>query len=306
MAILIRSRYTVEMTTRSIARAGMSAALYGVILLLNTMLGTGVENIFPYLFAAPILYIALTSTTAISLCAFVAMLALTFMLAGMTTWLIAGSMLLGGLILGLGFKRKTPFWAVAATFVVQSAAAWLTMTVFAALFGYDASEERELMKLLGNLISWDGLVLLVACFSGLLETIALSCLAVLMTLKIPGMYKKLYTGLKFSLDPPLSWAFLVSLILWYLSHTRVLSFPVVLQDICLFLVLGIGVVLIAAGARVCFQKLIERDGKPILASVIMIGCFIPGIQLIPLGIGFYTLFKKSLQSKGKKDHETIS
>ena len=278
----------------------MSTALYGVLLLLNTMTGTGVENIFPYLFTAPILYTALTSPLPVSACAFAAMLGLTFMFSGMTTWLIAGSMLLGGLIFGWGFKTKKPFWAtVLATFIIQALTSWLTMTVFAALFGFDGEDERELMKWIGNWISWDGLLILSACAYGLLETIGMACLAILMILKIPGLKEQVSFGKMFSLSGYWAWVFVVSLILWYLSHSRVLSFPVVLQDASTFLVLGLGVLMIIAGAREMIRQLAIRKGKPFMASLVMLMCFLPGVQLIPAGIGVYTLIKKSLQFKGK-------
>lgn len=170
----------VYMKIQSIVRAGMLTAVFGVFLFLNTLGGLWVESLFPYFFGLPILLCCLICDrdSKVPLCAFLAMFLLMFMLSGITTWLVAGSMLVCGYVFGRGaIRQKNLFVLCLATMLILFVTDLLSMTVFAAVFGFDVKEELSVMGPFLWMVSPMMILILLAFIESLLETLvaALGC-----------------------------------------------------------------------------------------------------------------------------------
>ncbi len=295
------------MKTKSIAQAGMLCAVYGVMIFMNTMTGLWVESIFPYLFCFPILICAIQNETKVSFCALVAMFILTLMLSSLTTWLIAGSMLLAGWIFGSCIQKRISILSAAAIcFVVMTALNYLEIGLMAAVFGYDLSIEQKFFGYVSQFLSWNTLLLILAGLMGLLETFALACMTIAVALKVDRKLSVHDLGLKVGIHPLFAWLFTLLLPIWFLSLAGMLELPTGIQDLFVILLVVCLVALIGQGMIVLIRKAIQ-SGPSIKITLIILSAFIPGLNLVVAAIGWWSLIRHSsdLTHVKRKKNETI-
>ncbi len=292
------------MKTKSVARAGMLCGVYGVLLLMNTLTGFWVESIFPYLFALPILVLALKEDARLSLCALAAMLAMTFMLSGMTTWILAGSMLAAGWIFGYGIRRKISILTTSILcFILLFIISLLQLTLLAALFGFDGAQEKEMYQFLEPYISWNGLLVLLAVIEAFLETFAMAALTILLAFKLLKEPQIARLKLKVAISPWFAWIFCVIFPIWLLSISGMVSFHAEVKDCLFFAVLVCLIALIWQGARVLLQKI--KPSRPFWqVMLVVLGAFLPGMNLAEAAVGLVSLLGQSVFRMRKK-HEAI-
>lgn len=295
------------MKTKSIAQAGMLCAVYGVMIFMNTLTGLWVESIFPYLFCFPILICALQNDVKVSFCAMAAMFILTLMLSSLTTWLIAGSMLLAGWIFGSCIhKRISILTASMICFVLMSGLNYLEMSLMAVVFGYDLSVERQFFGYVSQVVSWSTLLLIMAGLMGLLETFALTCMTIVVALKADRKLSVLDLGLKVGIHPLFAWLFTLLFPIWFMSLAGMLELPAGVKDLFVVLLVVCLVAMIGQGTIVLIQKAVQR-GPSARITLITLGAFIPGINLIVAAVGWWSLIRHSSDFKHlkRKKNETI-
>lgn len=292
------------MKTKSIARAGLFCAIYGMFVELDVLSGLTAESVFPYLFALPILVCAMKEERTISLCALFAMGLLTFMLSGMTTWLIAFSMLMAGWTLGYGlYRRHSIVHAALATLLLLFVSSLLQITVLAELFGFDPASQRELYQRLAPIISWQGLLVLMAGFEAFLETVTIVLMALFIGLKLVGVSAmKPYAPIG---HVPLAcaWIFTGAIVLWLFQ--LLFAWPVEswIKDALLFVVLSSLVGLVWNGCMVLLKKAVSKRSRIYSLFTVWLA-FIPGLNLIEAVIGYIDLIRRSFHSM-RNHHETI-
>lgn len=272
----------------------MLCGLYGVLLGLNTITGLWIESIFPYLFALPILVLALKEDGKVSLCALVAMMVLTLLLSGMTTWILAGSMLIAGWCFGYGIHRKASILSTSAIcFVLLFVVSYLQLTLLARLFGFDGSEEREMYRFAEAFISWPALLVLLAVVESFLETFAMAALTILLAIKLLKERQIAHLKLKVEISSAFAWIFCVIFPIWVLSLGHMVSFGAEVKDGLLFANLVCLIALIWQGSRVLLAGI--NPSRPFWqVMLIVLGAFIPGINLVWAAVGLVSLLKRDI------------
>ncbi|MGM9960773.1 MAG: hypothetical protein ACI32F_05640 [Allobaculum sp.] len=292
------------MKTKSIARAGLLCAVYGMFVELDVLSGLLAESVFPYLFALPILVCAMKEEKKISLCALFAMGFLTFVLSGMTTWLIALSMLMAGWSLGYGlYLRHSIIHAALVTFVLLFISSMLQITVLAELFGFDPASQQELYHWLAPLISWQGLLVLTAAFEALLETITIVLMALVIALKVVGASAIKPFAPMGHVHPACAWIFTGAMMVWFFMILFAGQVESWIKDALLFVVLSSLIGLIWNGCMILQRKAVQK-GSRIYAVLTVWLAFIPGLNLIEAVIGYTDLIRRSFHSM-RNHHETI-
>ncbi len=283
------------MKTRSIARAGMLCAVYGVFLLVNTFTGLMIENVFPFILSLPILLVGLEQPRKISFCALIAMIVLSFMLGSFTTWVIGISYLMAGWIFGQGVQYKIPmltsaFWCE----IILGLSNYLQLTLWAAVFGFDAQENMDFLAQYLPFISWQTFLIVLACLYSLWETIAVGSLAILVVLrkeKNKADFAFLF-HFRFTLSKNFGILFLFVLALW-LVNIQGSFLPSWLSDL-LFLFLCLGTIaLTIKGCEGLLQRPAIRKNRW-LVTLIVCCAILPPICLIEALYGLVFLFKPSL------------
>ncbi len=177
------------MNTHEIARGALLSAIYGVLLEINLFSSLSIENLVPFLFAVPLLCAAARSSRKMLQADLACMLVLTILLSGMSTWLLAGSMLLGAYFLGRPFclsrkaapqnqpsdseAEKALQKGFAACLIVQVLSSFASMTLLAGLFGYSMSEDAALFAMFGHILQPFSLIFLISVIVGFCESLVM-------------------------------------------------------------------------------------------------------------------------------------
>lgn len=282
------------MKTRSIARAGMLCAVYGVFLLLNALSGLFLESVFPFIFAIPILIVAIEEPRSISLCALAAMVVLSFMLGSFTTWVIGIGYLIAGWIFGQGIHYKIPMLASSlCCVVVLGISNYLQITLWAALFGFDAQENMRFLTQYLPFISWQTFLILCACLYSLWETISIGCLAILVDLRLERQkadYGFLF-NFRLSLSKGFGWVFLLTFLVWSLN-TQMSFLPSWGSDL-LFLGLCIGTIALIFKGCEGFLAWPSIRKNRWLVTLVVCSAILPPLCFIEAIYGLVALFQKT-------------
>lgn len=286
------------MKIQPLVRSGMLCAVYGVILFLNTAGGLWIETVFPYLFALPVMIDALSTDpkSRMPLWALVAMGLLTLMLSGITTWFFAGSMLISGYVFGRGLRKdRSLLTLLLISVVVLFVVNLLSMTLLAALFGFDQAAELEAFAPFFQMISPVTILTVLAAAESLLESLACGLLAVVVMARIAP--RAFHLNLTHSADIPrwCGWIFPVLLILWKIAFSA--GVPVWIRDGLLLLLLADLILLVWQGYQLLCSLIfkqrktwsVKKQKLAVFAVTLMV--FLPGINLIPAAAGLFDTFR---------------
>lgn len=292
------------MKTKSIAKAGLICAIYGMFVELDVLTGLLIETTFPYIFALPIFICALKENQKISLSALCAMVILTFILSSLTTWVIAISMLLAGWCFGYCMNQQYSMAkATVITFGVLMVSSLLQITVLANLFGFDPANMKGFYRWIEPIISWQGLYVLLAGFEALLETITIALMSILIAFKIVP-YKAM-RPLKSIERVPVGcvWVFTFGIIIWILLLLFDLQVQTWIKDVLLFAILFSLIGFIWNGCMILQRKAIQRQSR-ILAIVVVITTFIPVVHFVQATVGGWDLMKRAF-FKMRNHYESV-
>lgn len=253
-----------SMKIRSMVRAGMLCAVYGVFLFVNIITGLWIETVFPYLFALPVLVTALTNDekSSVPFCALCAMVLLTLMLSSLTTWLFAGSMLLSGYIIGRGLRKNVNvLLLVIASFALLFVINMLSMTIMAAVFGFDLVKETEGFAWIFAYVSPLMIVGLLALFQSLLEAIACALIGVILMMKI--LPHTFHVALPVTFDVPAWCGWILPLLLgaWGYTAFGMHQPPELLRDVLLALSLVDFELMVWQGYLDMYRNIVRRMHK---------------------------------------------
>lgn len=285
----------------------MACAVYGVLLVFNSMTGLLVEGYFPFLLAVPLMVYVLSEKRPYWGTACFSMVILTFLLSGMTTWLNALTFLFGGCAaasamgaesrrLALQQNREQSgsekpeagsgrtIFSFLFCWLIQFLCSFLSLTVLAGLFGYSMEEDQALFALFSSILSPYALLAIVSAITGLLQSVLLflcSCIILKMERKpmplfsFRSIFEWKYTGVLF---------ILLSFAAVYLLNAPVLEWNVICRDaavvswlICLIVLDIRGLLLILSIPKV--RK------NPLLRLAAVLSAMIPPFLLIDAGAG---------------------
>lgn len=286
------------MKTRQITRSALLCALYGLVLFINSMAGLAVETYLPWLFALPVMVDSCLYDAKISGTTMIAMLLMTLMLSGATTWLMASSYLLAGWVFGIGVHRLWSPWVSCLTsFAVLTVVNWISMTLMASLFGFTGEEERALLAWLGDVISWNALLWIISAVLAFTQTLVLYCMFILIVaqLRLPIEIRRLsFAG---RISPVFAWLFLASAVICSL----VLSSGCCRgtgQDLALIAFFVLFVLMVLDGTQVLLARVGGQSKKAFwMTYLIALSAFIPGVDLIHAGVGIFDLLRQSLRGR---------
>lgn len=301
------------MNTRQLTRSAMLCALYGLILFINSISALSVETYFPFLLAVPILANAALYPPKVSLTSFAAMAVMTLMLSSMTTWLYAFSYLLAGLLFGIGIhEKKSSLLTSLLCMIVLFVCNYLSLTVFAAVFGYDPAEAQMIAAAFGNLIPWQTLLILMALLLGFTQTIVIYCLALIMVERMHIDMQRLSLPHWQDIDKRLAWGFPISAAL--AGAAIFFKAPQWAISAALLLFLFFFVLMVYAGSQVLLHKIrtavskkpADEKGKSRsqmkkkrssrefrLIFLLVFTAFVPGIDLFHALTGFFSILHSS-------------
>lgn len=311
------------MKTREISRGALLCALYGVLLEINNLTSLSIESLLPVLFGLPIMVCALTSNQKVVQAVLYSMMVLTFLLSGMTTWLYAIGILISAYVLCLPFIRtkkssknqtgsqvlfnrhqSSTVYCIDQNFgwclIVQVGCVFLSMTLFAGLFGYSATQDQALFALPQGIISPTAILFLISFIAGLLQ-------AVLLDLLLQVILMLMYHGkvrVKIPLSRPIRSIPMVLVLslsgVVLLMNAPVLKWTMICKDVLLIISITILIWLDILGTiSLLHHEQAKSKNRPWLRIAIVLSAYIPPICLIPIGYGMKAcLTSKSETSRG--------
>lgn len=290
------------MKTQSIARCGLLCGIYGAVLWVNTLSGLWLEAALPMLFGLPVLMIALLYERTLVFSSLGAMVVLTFLFSPFSTWIMAGTMLVCGMVFGLGMKSGRNLVTLALwCWPLMGLINLLTMTLLAGLFGFDAQAERLAFAPFSGLLSWPTWLVLLALLIGAVQTVGMAAGAVVVVSRL-HKYINIQPVLAFGLWPGLAVVGPVVLMIWLAGFTGVVSYPIGLRDVFLVIALVCFAAYILRGTALLVRKL---KPNPHFFQVLFIEVLgvIPGLQLIPAAMGWFDFCRQmgsTIQRKMRK------
>lgn len=143
--------------TRRITEGAMMVAIVGLLLFLNRQLAGMIEYAMYWILTFPILIYTAKYGRKAAVVPGLSMLLLSFMIAAPTTIFYLFSCVIIGIVYGGGIRSK---WSngtlLLMTGIFTLISYCITMLVFASLFGYNANDDIEFIKMIMNIMNIDG------------------------------------------------------------------------------------------------------------------------------------------------------
>lgn len=306
------------MNTKDISKGAILCALYGVLLQVNLLGSLFIENYFPFLLALPLMAAGLTSSKKVLQAVLASMIILTFILSGLTTWLLAISMLLSAFALCLPFCRKPQHDSASEhhplktdafnnlkklqeqtdrsyliCLLVQVVCTFASMTLLASLFGYSMEEDSALFALFAPFLNPYGVLFIAAVIVGISQSVLLELMLQIML----NAFSKRKVPFIFPLSTPkpaIAWTFLISLTgaIFFIA-APVLKWTMICKDVLVILACVSGIWLDILGTRRLLQsEAALKSSAYFLRFGIVLCAFIPFLMVIPIVYGLKACLKK--------------
>lgn len=295
--------------TKDIAAGAMMCAVYGLLLMANTMTGLGVEGYFPFLFGLPLMVYMLNPkySAAAGWVVFLSMVVLTFLLSSITTWLNALAILSGTYLITLSTRKgKNVLGGFLLGWTAVAVVNWLSMTVLASIFGYDLNEDIELFKSLSWLASPSTLILLVSVVIGFMEAMTIYLFEKVLCMKMHRPSPKLRISASMQKAGAIGWlACLLGLVL--IDSLPVLKCPVICREILITLAVLLTIWMDVCGLKASLAWLQSRSrnlSKARLGAFLLtVAAFVPPFNLVLVIAGLFVSLKPG--PEGKSSYEKI-
>lgn len=277
--------------TKQVVYGAMMLAIFALLILFDTYTGSMFNVFLYYLMPLPFVVYGLKFGFQMTVWVGVAAIILCFMLGLPETILFTVSAVLISLVLIAGIlKKMNGGMLFLLVMVVTTMSQLLSVTVFAAILGYDLiAEVNEMLAWLGVHIQIDqigDMVLALTCIIiGAMEAFIITnfCDLLLTRLKMERVPK--FSLLKFHLSKLVGTICLTSIALAFLLPNQITTFLGVLSY-CLLAVQGIAFVL--------YYVVVKQKGR-ILVPLAWIICLVPGINLIDVGLGLIDIYSEKRQ-----------
>lgn len=277
--------------TEQVVYGAMMLAVFALLILFDTYTGSMFNVFLYYLMPLPFVVYGLKFGLNMTVWVGVAAIILCFMIGLPETILFTVSAILISLVLIAGIAKKMNsgmlFLVVMA---VTTASQLLSVTVFAAVLGYDlVAEVNEMLAWFGMHIKIDqiaDMVLALTCIIiGALEAFIITnfCDFILTRLKMESVPK--FSPLNFRLSKPMGSICVASMVLTIFFPNQWTTFFGVLSY-CLLAVQGIAFVL---------YYTVVKQKKKLLVPLAWIICLVPGLNLIDVGLGLIDIYSEKRQ-----------
>lgn len=263
-----------NMDTKQITRGAMMCAIYGLLLFLNQQTALTIETSANWLFAFPILiYTSMYGNYGGGIVS-LAMILMTFLFGGFTTWFYSWSAILIGYLYGSGvYHKRSHMSNFLLTAILSIIATALIIYLWAGIFGYDVNTDFKDIVALFPTIHLRVLVFLFVIVLGTMEALAIHMvgLMICMRLKIDMVPIKPITKM---LAP--RWFGILSILMCvlYLFSQNVLHLSVDITDLLQVLAILDLMVLDYFGVLYFMNKVIQKSQRK-WAFFAIIGAFIP-------------------------------
>lgn len=291
-----------KITVRDIARGAMLTGIYGVALTINLFLSNTIQDMVPWVFSIPVCIYAMYHGPKTASVVLGAMIGLTFILSGLTTWIIAIPFLITGWLYGSARWIHLHGWSLfLAGVVLLFVSNWLPMTLLADLYGYDAVADQEAFAWLFQYISFESFLGFSALFMALVQSVGLEAIVTILsrTLKgLPAIWKQKEVPLIFQDLPSIfGWLFWPLLLLAIMALNQP-EWPSWLRDL-LVLAFVLDFILMVWSGWQSFALMSLFRNTRWKAMLLSLGMLVPVLNFVYAGAGSYRLMKKSLAHKSK-------
>lgn len=270
------------MKTKELTRGAMVCAIYGVLLFLNQQTALTIETSMNWVFAFPILIFTSMYGASIGSVVAIAMVLMTFLFGGFTTWFYSWTAILIGFIYGIGVKSKwkhTTNFAITAILSIGSAA--LIIYLWAGIFGYDlATEFASIMAFMPS-IHLRVLVFIFVLLLGILQAFCIHMIALMVGLRMNIEMRPLGNIRDFRSPRWVGLVSVVVLVAYFLLQNMVNSNT---KDIIQIITIMDMMVLDFFGVIYFMNRSIAQSSRN-KTFIAIIGCFIPVINMIWVGAG---------------------
>lgn len=268
-------------------------AIVGLVLFVNRQLGNMLEYVLYWVLTFPILVYTARYGVKAGVLPSICMLLLSFMISSPTTIFYLLSCVIIGLVYGGGVRAK---WKNGTLLVMSGIFTFLTLlfttVVFAAFFGYDPSEDVEMVKMLLDFLNIHAgldigriigiVVVLSAVITTVLQTICIHLLANILLSRLRIEVRPMKSLFDLRVSKTFGWGIVI---IWVLFWCRnVLKLNQETASLLLALYLGAKVFAIGYGAMVLMVLLIVFQKRK-LVFLVMLAMFIPYVQDVIALIG---------------------
>lgn len=277
--------------TRAISEGAMMIAIIGVVLLLNRQF-TNFFEVLLYFISIPIIVYSVRYSFQMAIIVSVSTFLVGFIFSSLTTWVYIGFALGGGLLYAYGLEKKWKNgYLLTGQIGLNFLSTFITVIVFASLFGYSIEEEVAMMQsilpiheglqqylVMCVLLSYIGIALLQAI------VIHVSSQMVLKRLGLP--HRTLKAMHEIHMPKVCAYVCVASGVLYGIGMYA--TWSATLQQSILFLLSTSSMLCMVNGVFALLSRIQQKNGITICA--IFIACFIPIIKEGLVIIGIYDMF----------------
>lgn len=279
--------------TRKISEGAMMVAVVGLLLFLNRQLAGMIEYLMQWILTFPILIYCAKYGIKQGMVPSVCMLLLSFMLGTPTTIFYMFCCVVSGFVYGGGIRKEWKNGTLLIyTFLFTLFSYIITFYLFASFFGYDASEDAQIISLLLSMFHLESsmpignLILMITILStvlmSLLQTMCIHMIANLLLTRLKIQVRAMKPIWELTLPKVTGLLILVIWLLFYMQN--VLKLNQELSGVVFALYLSAMLVAIAYGA-LSFMTLCLLTKKKAGVFIIMILIFIPYVQQVIAVVG---------------------
>lgn len=272
------------MNTKQITRGAMMCAIYGLLLFLNQQTALTIETSANWLFAFPVLiYTSMYGNYGGGIVS-IAMILMTFLFGGFTTWFYSWSAILIGYLYGSGvYHKRSHMSNFLLTAILSIFASALIIYLWAGIFGYNVHTDFQEIVALFPQVHLRVIVFLFVIVLGTMQALAIHMvgLMICLRLKINMVSIKPITKML----PP-RWFGYLSIVMCalFLFSQNVLHLSVDITDLLQVIVILDLMVLDYFGVLYFMNKVIQKSHRN-WAFFAIIGAFIPFVNVVWVAAG---------------------
>lgn len=288
---------------RALSEGALMCALVSILLFFNRQFGGIIEYSFYWIMTFPILVYTVKYGVKHGLIVTFSSLLLSIFLSTPTMIFYLASCGLLGLVYGGGIRKQWPnAFLLTIAGIITLLSYIITMGLLASLFGYQVTEEiafflqffEKLSFPIGNVqifgvFLWGSML----CLTAFLQTICVHVVSILLLKRLRLYEYRMKSLYDFRLPKILGYACFIIWILFLFGNVVKLEGDLFTYLLCLWILVNI--ISIGYGVTTCFLWLMLH-GKRRWSIVVVIGIFLPFIQILIAGIGMVDM---CLDMRGK-------
>lgn len=278
--------------TKPITFGAMCCGIYALLLLINQQTSLLLESSFSFIFSFPVLVYTAMFGWKNGLITGFSMILMTFFLGGFTTWIYSISSVAIGWGFGAGvYLKQSFFYQILWTFLISCLSNYAILGIWAGIFGLDSSADMEMLNQFLPWLNWSTYLAILVIFTSVLETACIVLMARLLLLRLK--IKMAPIPHLMSVQPSKGLG-LLSILLWGIAifvNMNVIKLGIDGENLFfLFIVLDF-FILDFYGILHVFKLAVQKQNR-FLAALAVLGAFIPGLNLVWIGLGEWDSLKR--------------